>query len=165
MTGNAHQLVFCNTRIWSDNPVEVDGRGLMYINHCRSYMVVNSCDADRFLARKVSRRYNSPGDVESCRFGQPYGPGRLKHRVITIRDGGYQKASIIIICPWYLEQVKRALWTSNALTPMARRIQVYQQWPDLRPNYENNVLIDFYAFFDDTLVHEVVHSSYRYHKY
>lgn len=116
--------------------------------------------ADRVLARKVFEDYVSPSVVDPCRYGQaPF------HRAVTTRDGNYQKPSTIVICPWYLEKMKRALWTdSNALTSIAGRIQGFQQWPDLRPTYQNTVLIDFYVFFDDTLVHEVVLSSCRYYR-
>lgn len=113
--------------------------------------------ADHVFARKVYGGYTSPSSVEPCRYEQyPY------HDSITTRDGNPnpQKPSTIVICPWYLEKMKRTLWRDgNALTSIAGRIQTFQQFPDLRPMYEDKVLIDFYVFFDDVLVHEVVCSS------
>lgn len=119
--------------------------------------------ADHVIGRKDFGTYEAPSTVEPCRSEQaPY----TVVRAVTTRDGNYQKPSTIVMCPWYLEKMKRAVWTdSTALTSVAGRIQAFQQWPDLRATYGDAVAIDFYVFFDDTLVHEVVYSSCRYYHY
>ena len=117
--------------------------------------------ADHGLARKVDETYIAPSIVEACRGGQA-----TYDKMVTIRDANHLKPTTIVICPWYLDKMMRTLWRdSNALTSLRERIENFQQWPDLKPMYVGAVLIDFYVFFNDILLQQVVYFSRRYYHY